>query len=70
MNQSIFFVYIVKNNNIFYVGLTNNLTKILSNYEKQAELVYYEKFDSIETALNREKQIKKFSRNKKIKLFS
>ena len=67
------YVYILANakHTVFYTGVTSNLIKRM--YEHSNELVdgftktyhvhklmYYEIYDNIETALNREKQIKKW----------
>jgi len=74
-------VYIMTNryNNVLYTGVTNDLKRRVSEHkEKIAEgftkryrvdkLVYYEVFESINDAIDREKQIKGGSRMKKIKL--
>ncbi len=66
-------------NTVIYTGVTNNLQKrIYEHKEKLMEgftkkynvtkLVYYEKFDNIINAIEREKQIKGGSRKKKIDL--
>jgi putative endonuclease len=72
------FVYILSNdrNTVLYIGVTNNLER--RYYEHKAsivkgfthkynvkKLVYFERFDSIDFAIAREKQIKKYSRQKK-----
>lgn len=75
------YVYIITNTNdtVLYTGVTSNLKKrVYEHREKLAngfskkynlnKLVYYEMFDSIEMAIEREKQIKAGSRNGKIKL--
>lgn len=60
----------------YYTGSTNNLDRRLkehnsgegSNYTKDrlpVNLVYYEEYDSISIAFNREKQIQGWSRKKK-----
>jgi putative endonuclease len=75
-------VYIVVNNRhtVFYVGVTADLyARITEHREKVyprsftakynvSKLVYYETFYSIEEAIDREKQIKTYSRIKKIEL--
>ncbi len=76
-----FFVYIVSNVNrtTYYVGFTGNIKARLQQHisrEKEGftkkynciELVYYEKFESPMLGINREKQIKKYSRKKKMDL--
>ena len=74
-------VYILTNYNqtTFYVGVTGNLQKrIWEHKNKLAEgftkkynvdrLVYYEVTENVETALNREKQLKRWHRDWKINL--
>ena len=65
---------------VFYTGVTADLyTRATEHKEKirpksftarynVTRLVYYETFNSIEEAIDREKQIKKYSRIKKIEL--
>ena len=75
------YIYLMMNNmnTVIYTGVTNNLQKrIYEHKEKLMEgftkkynvtkLVYYEKFDNIINAIEREKQIKGGSRKKKIDL--
>ena len=78
-----YFVYILtnRNNTTLYTGVTNNLylrvkqhksgkgSKFTSKYHT-TKLVYYEVFDDVYAALNREKQIKGGSRKKKIDLIN
>lgn len=79
--QKQFYVYIMTNDwrNVFYTGVTNDLTKRVYQHKKKlsegftkkyniTKLVYYEIFNNIIDALAREKQIKAGSRLKKIKL--
>jgi putative endonuclease len=77
-------VYIVtnKNNTVLYVGVTSNLKqRILDHKNKKYKnafsaryncnkLVYFEYYDSILEAIEREKQIKAGNRNKKIALIN
>jgi len=67
------------NNSVLYTGVTNNLIKrVYEHKEKLVEgftkkynvnkLVYYEVFEDINYAINREKKIKGGSRKKKIDL--
>ncbi len=70
--------YILKNEetNRYYTGSTNNLNKRLKQHLyghtrttkvlKTYRLVYCEKFDKIEAARNREKQIKSYKSKKYI----
>lgn len=75
-----YFVYLLttKNNAAFYVGITSNLSKrIWEHKEKVADshtkkyniekLVYYEIFDNPEEAIKREKRLKRWNREWKIK---
>jgi putative endonuclease len=78
-----YFVYILtnKNNTVLYTGVTNNLFfrvkqhksgkggKFTAKY-KVGKLIYFEMFDNAYDALNREKQIKAGSRQKKIDLIN
>lgn len=74
-------VYILTNiNNItFYIGVTSNLPKRIWEHKNKFvdgftkkynvdKLVYYELTENIETAINREKQLKNWHRDWKIKL--
>lgn len=74
-------VYIMTNysETTFYIGVTSNLPRrILEHKNKVVEgftqkynvnkLVYYEITDSIEVAINREKQLKRWHRKWKINL--
>ena len=76
------FMYILKcNDGTYYTGSTYNLEKRLlehangqgANYTIKrlpVELVYLEKYDRIDDAFNREKQIQKWSHNKKENLIN
>ncbi len=79
--MSEYYVYILasKRNGTLYAGMTGNLGKRAVQHKGQNtnqfaakydvnKLVYYEKQDSLETAVKREKQIKKWRRQWKIKL--
>lgn len=70
-----------KNNAVLYTGVTNNLIKrVYEHREKLVEgftkryninkLVYYEEFSEILCAIQREKQIKAGSRQKKLELIN
>ncbi|MCX6169646.1 MAG: hypothetical protein NTX65_09905 [Ignavibacteriales bacterium] len=81
MNAENYFVYMITNlkNNMIYVDLINdrtikflmssdNLTDgFVKNY-KVNKLVYYESIPNIGTAIDREKEIRNLSRDKKEKL--
>ena len=75
------YVYIMtnKNNSVLYTGVTRNLIKrvyqhrgkLIEGFTKRyqvSKLIYYEIYEDIYKAIEREKQIKKGSRQKKIKL--
>ena len=67
------------NNTTFYIGVTSNLSKRIWEHKNKFvdgftkkynvdKLVYYELTENIETAINREKQLKNWHRDWKIKL--
>ncbi len=69
------------NNDVIYVGVTNNLSrraqehkeKLIEGFTKKyncTKLIYYEVYDYIKDALEREKQIKGGSRKKKVDLIN
>lgn len=73
-----YYVYILtnKNNSVIYVGITNDLNRRL--YEHKTEqiegftkkyhlhkLVYFEEYSNVKDAIEREKQLKHWVRNKK-----
>lgn len=73
-----YFTYILtnKNHTVLYTGVTNDLSrrcyehknKLIKGFTEKynvEELVYFELFDYVELAINREKQIKGYSRKKK-----
>lgn len=75
------FVYILtnKNNTVLYTGITSNLQKRIWEHKnslaegftkkyKLHKLIYYETLEEIEEAIKREKQIKNWHRDWKIKL--
>lgn len=74
-------VYILtnKNHTVLYVGVTSNLTKRIYQHKSKRyrgftskyncdQLVYFESYSEISMAIDREKQIKGGSRQKKIAL--
>jgi len=76
-----YYVYILTNktNNVLYTGVTNDLirrifehkNKLLEGFTKKynlRKLVYYETTNDIESAINREKQLKNWHRDWKINL--
>lgn len=74
-------VYILTNkyNTVFYIGVTNDLakriyehrSKLVDGFTKQYniyKLVYYEVTENVESAIQREKQLKNWHRQWKINL--
>ena len=79
--KKLYFVYILasKKNGTLYIGVTNNLirriyehkNKLMEGFTKNYNvniLVHFEETDDISAALTREKEIKGWLREKKIKL--
>jgi putative endonuclease len=79
----LYYVYIMTNayNKVLYTGVTNDLERRCYEHKHKKvkgftskynvdKLVYFEKFDFIELAISREKQIKGYSRAKKIALIN
>ena len=77
------FIYILTNktHTVLYTGVTSNLIKRVWQHKNNIvkgftqkynlhKLVYYEKLDSIEKAIEREKQIKAGPRKRKIDLIN
>ena len=73
-----YFVYTItnKHKNVLYTGITNNLrARVHQHYEGNVKgfsskynckyLIHYEVFDDVSLAIQREKSIKKFRREKK-----
>ena len=76
-----YYVYIITNanRNVIYTGVTNNIFRrmyehkngINEGFSKRYHLkilLYYEMYEEIERAILREKQIKSWSRKKKVEL--
>jgi putative endonuclease len=76
-----YYVYILasKRNGTLYIGVTNNLERRLYEHRNNLiegftnkynvhHLVYYEDVNDIQTALQREKQLKKWTRKWKLEL--
>jgi len=81
LGMRIFYVYILTNkyNTVLYVGVTNDLERRCNEHKKKIfkgftqkynvdKLVYYEQYDSLLMAIEREKQIKAYGKVKKIAL--
>jgi putative endonuclease len=75
-----YYVYMMTNNSrTLYTGVTNNLEKRVLQHKRKlvpgftsqynlTRLVYYETFDDVRVAIQREKQIKGWLRAKKVAL--
>lgn len=83
VSQESYYVYIVTNQTktVLYIGVTNDLPqRVLEHFLNDGKpdtfagkyrchlLIYYEEFKYITDAIAREKELKKWSRNKKHKL--
>ena len=74
-----YFIYILRtSSNTLYIGQTNNLEKRLSEHKNKSsksakyiryfnsfKLIYFEKYQTRKEAMQREAQLKKWSRKKK-----
>ena len=78
MTEKAYYVYLLTNwnNKVMYVGITNDLERRVYEHKEKVvkgftekynvnKLVYYEQTSDITAALNREKEIKKWRREKK-----
>ncbi|MBI3742705.1 MAG: GIY-YIG nuclease family protein [Chloroflexi bacterium] len=82
MQKRAFYVYIVTNvSRTLYIGITNDLEHRVAQHKEGAipgftarygldRLVYFEEFDSVREAIAREKQLKGWTRAKKVALIS
>ena len=83
MIYQLYFVYILSNwnNNVLYIGVTSNLERRLYKHRNHladgftdkynvTKLVYYEHTSDVRSAISREKQLKGWTRAKKIALIS
>jgi putative endonuclease len=80
MREHRYFVYIMcSNSGTLYIGMTNGIyRRVLQHKRGEIEgfaakynctrLVYYESFDDVRSAIDREKQLKRWVRRKKITL--
>jgi len=77
MQEHNYFVYVVASKSrVLYIGMTNNLERRIFEHKndlidgftrryKCHRLVYYESFDDVKKAIDREKQLKRWSREKR-----
>ena len=80
--RKVYYVYILRNRSgNFYIGITSNLIKRVWEHKNKLArgftqkynidiLIYYEVYDDPQTAMAREKQLKNWSRKKKIALIT
>ena len=79
MNQYYVYILASKRNGTLYIGVTNSLTKRVYEHKNNVvpgftskyhvhKLVYYEATENVESAIVREKQMKKWKRDWKIEL--
>ena len=81
MNEKYAYIYILtnKNNNVLYIGVTSDLkkriwehkNKVVDGFTKKYnldKLVYFETGENIESAIEREKQLKNWHREWKLSL--
>ena len=76
MKQYCVYILTNKNNKVLYIGVTGNLKRRISEHKNKTfkgftekyncdKLVYFEQTENIMSALEREKQLKKWRREKK-----
>jgi len=83
MKIHLYYVYILTNanHNVLYTGITNDIIRRCHEHKQKtikgftqkynvAKLIYFETFDFVDLAIAREKQIKGYSRIKKITLIN
>ena len=81
MNNKTYYVYIMasKRNGTLYIGVTNDLIRRVYEHKNSGvegftkkycvhKLVYWEQLDNVESAIQREKQLKRWNRQWKIAL--
>ena len=83
MKNHNYYIYITTNPNksVLYIGVTNNLEiRMNQHFENRGKtdsfagkyycynLIYWERFQYIQHAIDREKEVKKWSRDKKVNL--
>lgn len=81
-----YFTYILTNKSktVLYIGITNDLTTRIRQHRENAltskssftgkyncySLIYWERFQDVDQAIKREKEVKRWSRSKKEKLIN
>ena len=77
-----YYVYILTNKNktVLYIGVTNNLKNRITFHKTSKSsftskyncfnLIYYERFEDVNFAIKREKELKGWNRNKKEELIN
>ncbi|MGZ5244571.1 MAG: GIY-YIG nuclease family protein [Bacteroidia bacterium] len=85
MNQHHYYVYMITNatHTVLYIGVTNDLpTRLQQHFENRGnnsafagkyhcyKLVYFEQYEWIDHAIDREKELKKWNRKKKENLIN
>lgn len=83
MNKLQGYIYMLTNkyNNVLYIGVTRHLLRRIAEHKlhvnkgfsdtyKTEKLVYYEQYDRLDAAVQREKQLKKWRREWKDKLIN
>ena len=79
--QSYVYIMTNKSNHVIYTGVTSDLIKRVYEHKQKlvegftkrynvTKLIYYEISDSVESAIDREKQIKGWIRKKKVDLIN
>jgi len=81
MQEKIYYVYLManKSNRVVYTGVTSNLLRRVAEHKRKrirgftekynvTKLVYFEETQDVSAAISREKQIKKWCREKKDRL--
>ena len=75
-----YYVYILSNSSrMLYIGVTNNLVRRVHEHKQKLvkgftarynlhRLIYFEKTNDVQTAIAREKQLKRWTRKKKLAL--